>query len=244
MSDLIASSEHRLRRRSAEISRLLQSSEQFKESSISTLESYVESQVTDKNYDFGANKQLIKLYQFFPSNCQGEILAKVLAMAMMARPATDLKALLYMCPEALIEINPLAKRVIQCESLLAAAKFAEFWQQAMNAEESLDTLIPGFSASIRRFILDLLALTYQSLSIDVCAPILGLSTDQLRTLTTSPPAGLPLLPSTDPVFIKFIPNQENQPRHLAAGKSVQLSTLLDLAAPQDDPFHHISEISS
>ena len=76
--------------RPEKIEALLGSAEQYAEASVPVLEGYVTQQVSGKTYDALANKALVKLYQFTPSRCNDEILALVLAKAMMARPSGDI----------------------------------------------------------------------------------------------------------------------------------------------------------
>ena len=104
--------------RPEKIEALLGSAEQYAEASVPVLESYVAAQVSGKTYDALANKALMKLYQFTPARCSDEVLALVLAKAMMARPAGDLTSLLYVVPEALVERCPLAAKLAACDALL------------------------------------------------------------------------------------------------------------------------------
>lgn len=112
------------------VAAILNGADRFSESAIGVLEENVKAQVVHGTYDFEANKALVKLYQFAPYRCRPDLLALVLAKAMMARPATHATTLRHICPEALSESTPLLRRLNKCDGLLEAAKFAEFWEQA------------------------------------------------------------------------------------------------------------------
>ena len=225
--------------RPEKIEALLGSAEQYAEASVPVLESYVAAQVSGKTYDALANKALMKLYQFTPARCSDEVLALVLAKAMMARPAGDLTSLLYVVPEALVERCPLAAKLAACDALLEASKFAEFWAAAREkvGAKAVADLVPGFTAAVRRYLLDLLSQTFERVPLDLLAEVLGIDAAAAAGLAKSPPPGGLLLPSTDAANATFAPNAHNQKRKETSAKGIQLDALLScFAEPDEDIF--------
>ena len=225
--------------RPEKIEALLGSAEQYAEASVPVLESYVAAQVSGKTYDALANKALMKLYQFTPARCSDEVLALVLAKAMMARPAGDLTSLLYVVPEALVERCPLAAKLAVCDALLEASKFAEFWAAAREkvGAKAVADLVPGFTAAVRRSLLDLLSQTFERVPLDLLAEVLGIDAPAAAGLAKSPPPGGLLLPSSDAANATFAPNAHIQNRKETSAKGIQLDALLScFAEPDEDIF--------
>lgn len=216
--------------RPEKIEALLSSAGQYSEGSIAALESYVATQVSGGTYDALANKALVKLYQFTPSRCKDEVLALVLAKAMMARPAGDITSLLYVCPEALIERTPVCERLAKCDALLESSKFAEFWECARDKEggKAVVDLVPGFCGAVRRFLLDLLSQTFERVPLGLLAEVLGCD-EAIATALAKKGDGTTLLASDDPKHAIFAPNPHNQKRQETFQKgAVQLDSLLSL----------------
>ena len=205
--------------RPLEIESMLVSSEQYGEATIGTLEAYVKDQIKQGTYDFAANKALVKLYQLYPWRCQSDVLVQVLGLAVAARPATDFKALLYSCPANLVE-GPLAKKLIDLDGLLDASKFGTFFKEV---DPKIVDLVPSFEASIRNFILGLLAETTQSVPLETFNGMCGLA------LTPEDPLPFPsTIVQKDGATITFAPNPENQARQPGLGKAIGLGPLLAL----------------
>ena len=77
--------------------------------SIPQLERYVNDQVAGLvPYQFDANRTLAKLFQFFPEKASDLILARILTLAMLQFPKTDVLALLCLIPEKNQESEPIA----------------------------------------------------------------------------------------------------------------------------------------
>jgi hypothetical protein len=77
--------------------------------SIPQLERYVNDQVAGLvPYHFGANRTLAKLFQFFPEKASDAMLGRILTLAMLQFPKTDVLALLCLVPEKIQESEPIA----------------------------------------------------------------------------------------------------------------------------------------
>jgi translation initiation factor 3 subunit K len=225
-------------KRPAPVEALLGSAGQYDEAAIQPLESYVAQQVATGTYDALANKALCKLYQFNPARCNGDVLARVLAKAMMARPAPDITSLLYVVPEALVAASPLCDRLAKCDALLESSKFAEFWAMARDADggKAVVDLAPGFVPAVRRYLVDLLAQTFERVPLELLAEVLGCDAGAAAALAKAPPAGGLLVPSTDPKHAVFAPNAHNTKRQETFVKAVQLDSLLSLYNADENIF--------
>jgi hypothetical protein len=91
-----------------EIQSLLESGA-YSADSIPQLEQYVDAQVSGSApYHFGANRTLAKLYQFFPDKSNAAMVGRILMLAVLQFPKTDILALLCLVPEKTQEIEPVA----------------------------------------------------------------------------------------------------------------------------------------
>ncbi|CAM9370860.1 unnamed protein product [Discosporangium mesarthrocarpum] len=99
----------------------------FDHRAVSQLEEYLEEQVKSNTYEFEANKALLKLYQFFPDLCKDDVVAKILAKALMNLPSTDFTALMYLVPPPLHR-SGIVSALKRCSEALETAKFVDFWQ--------------------------------------------------------------------------------------------------------------------
>lgn len=225
-------------KRPAPVEALLTSASQYDEASITQLETYVATQVATGTYDAAANKALVKLYQFSPKRCNPDVLARVLGKAMMARPAPDITSLLYVCPEALVAASPLCEKLAKCDALLETSKFGEFWTLARDATagKAAVDVAPGFAAAVRRYLLDLLAQTFERVPLELLAEVLGCDAAAAAALAKSPPAGGCLVASSDPKHAVFAPNPHNTKRQESTAAVVQLDSLLSLYNADENIF--------
>ncbi|KAJ1458559.1 armadillo-type protein [Pelagophyceae sp. CCMP2097] len=218
--------------RSAAVQEILTSASQFSEASIAPLEEHLKAQVKDKTYDFAANKALVKLYQFSPQRCQLDILAKAFTKALMARPSNDMSSLLYMCPEVLADGDNTLRRLKKCDELLESSKFAEFWagvRESTAAEASIVALCPGFEPALRRFIVELISTTFESVDVDFLAVALGVDAAAAQAVAANPPKNSPFVAAAAGAGVaNFAANADNQCRQQRSAKKVQLESLLGL----------------
>mmetsp|Transcript_10363 Transcript_10363/g.31951 ORF Transcript_10363/g.31951 Transcript_10363/m.31951 type:complete len:239 (-) Transcript_10363:37-753(-) len=221
-------------RRPADVEGLLNSPDVYAPASIPALEAYVAAQVKDGTYDFAANKALVKLYQFEPASCKGDVLAQVLAKALMARPAGDLDQLLYMAPDVLVSRAPVAQRLADADALLEANKYGAFWAKVREGDAPACKCVAGFEAAVRRFLLDLLSRTFERVPLDLLAEVLGCDAAAAAALAKA--GGGPVVASSEPSVAVFSPNAHNQKRAATAEKAVSLASLLGLYGGDDDIF--------
>lgn len=125
------------------------------------LEAFVVSQLSNKTYDFAANKALLKNYQVNPSIAKADFVSKVLILSLMRLPSSDFLALTYIIPTQLAGNANIAVIQKSADSL-ERGKFREFWEQFVPAQ-TLFTEAVGFVDSIRLFIVSNLRDTFKSI---------------------------------------------------------------------------------
>jgi hypothetical protein len=91
----------------AEIQSLLETGA-YSAESIPKLEAYVNDQVAGLvPYHFGANRTLAKLFQFFPEKSSDAMLGRILTLAMLQFPKTDVLALLCLIQKRVKKVSRL-----------------------------------------------------------------------------------------------------------------------------------------
>lgn len=81
----------------------------YSAATVGQLEQYVQAQMTGSApYHYGANRTLAKLYQFFPDLANPSMLARILTLAVLQFPKTDVLALMCLIPETTQESEPIA----------------------------------------------------------------------------------------------------------------------------------------
>lgn len=146
----------------------------YEKSTAVTLEAHVANQIKQTTYDFAANKALLKNYQVNDDIMNVEVVSNILILSLMRLPTTDYLSLSYLIPpRALANTN--IKSIQKCADLLERGKFFEFWEEYVNAPESLYTPVAGFVDAIRFFILSNIRDTYKSIPKSVLQQQLGLN---------------------------------------------------------------------
>ncbi|CAM9922278.1 unnamed protein product [Pylaiella littoralis] len=198
--------------------------EYFDHRAVPQLEEYLEEQVKSGTYDFEANKALLKLYQFFPDLCKSEMVALMLAKALMNVPSTDFMALMYIVPPSLHRCEPV-RSLKKGADALETAKFAEFWQTC--AGEDMPALIekvPGFNKHIRVFIVHTLATTFQDSTRENMEQSLDLSGAELEEFVKANADVVSASP--DGSKFKFALNEFNQIQPKKFKESVEFDKIL------------------
>lgn len=138
---------------------------------IETLEQYVQFQVESNEYDFEANLTLMKLYQFQPSRSNAGVATQILVKALTNLPKTDFILLKCVLPQNL-QRDLDVQQVINLHSLLESCQFREFWP-TLRENPMLVEEVSDFEASIRSYICDLVAVSYQNISMELLRGYLG-----------------------------------------------------------------------
>lgn len=105
-------------------------------------------QIQNSAYDFDANLAILKLYQFYPQTTNMEVVAKILAKALMAIPSTDFLLCTYLISEQ-IKVDAVVEALYNLSGLLEQAEFKAFWEAYPgSAAAPLLASIPDFEDKI------------------------------------------------------------------------------------------------
>jgi hypothetical protein len=126
-----------------------------------SLEAYVNSQITEKSYDYAANKALLKNYQVNTSSVKPEFVGKVLILSLMRLPSSDFISLTYLIPTSL-NGNANIVTIQKCADSLERGKFREFWELFVSSNDLFGE-VNGFVDSIRLFIVSNLRDTFKNI---------------------------------------------------------------------------------
>jgi len=144
------------------------------------LEKYVEEQIQSGSYDLDVNLAVLKLYQFHPEKTNLKVVGQILAKALTNLPHADFSLCLYLLSERVQEEKEVAT-LKELHGLLETASFAEFWTRLEADNDTTRTLktLPGFVAAVQSWILDVLALTYQTIPRQALGELLRLPESSL-----------------------------------------------------------------
>eukprot|EP00455_Lapot_gusevi_P025960 TRINITY_DN2739_c0_g1_i3.p1 TRINITY_DN2739_c0_g1~~TRINITY_DN2739_c0_g1_i3.p1 ORF type:complete len:234 (-),score=72.78 TRINITY_DN2739_c0_g1_i3:101-745(-) len=145
----------------------------YDKSSLPVLQQYVDEQVKNGTYDAEANRYTVKLYRFYPDQLDLNTLAKILTKALTSLPSNDFLDCQYLIPEHLHNTEPI-KTLFLLFQLLDSCQYADFWREAEKARNILES-VPSFDSAVRKFISNVLAITYQSMPLQVFRDSLHLS---------------------------------------------------------------------
>lgn len=139
---------------------------------LSTLEQHVLHQVKTGEYDFDANRHLLKLYTVEPSGIKMDMVQKILVMALMQLPHNHFLACKYLLREDLHNDDHV-KGIFKLESLLETAQFVKFWKEASDSKiRTVLDKISGFDDAIRSFMCSVIESAYQSISVSLLSELL------------------------------------------------------------------------
>eukprot|EP01045_Picozoa_sp_COSAG04_P019185 COSAG04_NODE_1840_length_5436_cov_2.534195_3_plen_255_part_00 len=141
-------------------------------------------QIQNSAYDFDANLAILKLYQFYPQTTNMEVVAKILAKALMAT-GTDFLLCTYLISEQ-IKVDTVVEALYNLSGLLEQAEFKKFWETYPSCAASpLLAAIPDFEEKIGDFIIALLTRSHQSLDKSVVATLLNKTLGECEQLVTA-----------------------------------------------------------
>ena len=168
------------------------------------LEAHVTSQLSQKTYDFAANKALLKNYQINSVNLKIEFVSNVLILSLMRLPSTDFLALTYLIPTSVVQHESIV-RIKKCADALERGKFHQFWEEYVGSQ-ALFSQANGFVDFIRVFILSNLRDTFKTLPKNLFQQQLGLNDSSVVSFCESNK----LVEKIAGEDIVFASNDENQ----------------------------------
>ena len=140
-------------------------------------------QVESGAYSARANFGLLRLYQLYPGASRGslEMVLLLLTKALTALPEPDfLQAVFLVSPRHMADAR--VRGLVELDALLQRADFAGFWARAAASPELRATLdrVPGFDETLRAFVVQVLARTYQTIELAELAAALGLAREEAQ----------------------------------------------------------------
>ena len=203
----------------------------YKTSNQSTLEAYVDAQATGEGeYYFEANKALLKIYQFLPKDVDANKVALVLLLAMLEFPSssTDWLALSYLIPERLQKQEPITT-ALRCNNLLDACKFVEFWKKlgslSDNGDKYIKALVDRATPVLQKGILEAMALTYRSASLEKVLANLNMEASSASTLTD-----ISCVESVSGNIVTFVAGTDNTKRSRVFQEGVSYGAIANMMA--------------
>eukprot|EP00920_Eleutheroschizon_duboscqi_P028188 GHVT01068885.1.p1 GENE.GHVT01068885.1~~GHVT01068885.1.p1 ORF type:complete len:252 (-),score=58.78 GHVT01068885.1:212-967(-) len=167
----------------------------FDPSSIPTLVESVKEQIANESYDGDANLAMFKLFGMYPKLLDLMACRRGLVKAIMQLPASDATECIYLIPEA-TQNHPLIKPIITLEKNLQNCYFKKVWKTLEDKHMKDVAEIKGLQQSLRRFMSEVIGLTYLVLPVSELCSLLNLkeSTEEFSQLLTT--HGWELDPST------------------------------------------------
>jgi translation initiation factor 3 subunit K len=201
----------------------------YKTSNQSTLEAYADAQATGEGeYYFEANKALLKIYQFLPKSGDPNKVALVLLLAMLEYPSasTDWLSLSYLIPERLQKTEPITT-ALRCNKLLDACDFVEFWKKfgTINAsgDKYIEALVGRATEVLQKGILEAMALTYRSASLEKVLANLNMDASSAATLSQ-----IPCVESVEGGIVVFVAATDNTKRSRVFQEGVSYGAIANM----------------
>ena len=164
----------------------LVANEPYELSTLSALEKYVTVQLNEKEYDFEANKALLRSYQINAEHVKLDVVVNTMILSLMRLPSTDFLALSYIIPGKL-PLQPKLKQVQKFADLLERAEFGKFWEEYSAPDQTLTSAAVGFADFIRAFIMNNTRDTFRNISKELLQQFLALSSSEIDAFCKSSP---------------------------------------------------------
>lgn len=197
-----------------DIKKLLKT-ERFSAGLIPQLEAYLISQVDNSAaYDFEANRTLIKLYQFFPTNSNSDCITVAGLLAMIYGELSEFGAINCLIPESQKSVEPFPLLIRAVESR-DACTFATFWSvfDSIVGGDSVNKLVKSEKArtALRKSILNTISLSYKNIGVAQALAHLDIKSEaELKSFVKDNAAAMVENISSDTVT--FNSNAENTKR--------------------------------
>lgn len=160
--------------------------EPYELSTLLSLERYVGMQLNEREYDFEANKALLRSYQVNAEHVKLDVVVNTMVLSLMRLPSTDFLALSYIIPGKL-PLQPKLKQVQKYADLLERAEFPKFWDEYAAADQSITSSADGFKDLIRTFIISNTSATFTNISMELLQSFLGLSASETEAFCKASP---------------------------------------------------------
>ncbi|RKP10309.1 armadillo-type protein [Thamnocephalis sphaerospora] len=149
--------------------------DRYNPANIALLEEYLAEQCRQSGSDLQVNLALLKLYQFNDEAVKLDVIATVLAKALVMSPEPDFNLCLYLLNGQIIADEKIAC-LIALQQLVEEARFVEFWAALEANEVSREAVsgMPDFDTAMRKLIAGVVTAVYQTVSVSVLEKQLNL----------------------------------------------------------------------
>lgn len=136
-----------------------------------TLENNVREQAKGNTYDLEVNLAVLKSYQFDPTLLNLEITNLILLKALTNLPHTDFTLCKCLLLPAQME-DPTISDIIELADILEKCDFELFWSKILSTPDMVVN-VNSFFDSIRKFVCNVVNITFQTISADYLKRLLG-----------------------------------------------------------------------
>lgn len=136
-----------------------------------TLENHVREQGKGNSYDLEVNLAVLKSYQFDPTLLNLEITNLILLKALTNLPHTDFTLCKCLLLPAQMEDATISD-IIELADILEKCDFELFWSKILSTPD-LIVNVKGFFDSIRKFVCNVINITFQTISSEYLKRLLG-----------------------------------------------------------------------
>lgn len=151
---------------------------------LNDLESYVNTQAKTSEYDFDANRHLLKLYLFAPDTIKVDVLSKILLMSLMQLPESDFVACTCLIPARQHDEDEI-RTIFKLSTLLESAQFKRFWNVlAEDKVKKIVSAVPDFDVAVRKFIGVTVSNAHQSIPTATLEPLLNLEKKEFEAFAS------------------------------------------------------------
>lgn len=135
------------------------------------MESHVRDQAKNNTYDLEVNLAVLKSYQFDPTHINLEITNLILLKALTNLPHTDFTLCKCLLLPVQMEDSTISD-IIELADILEKCDFELFWSKILSTPD-LVVNINGFFDSIRKFVCNVINITFQTISTEYLERLLG-----------------------------------------------------------------------
>ena len=164
----------------------LVANEPYELATLAALEKYVAVQLTEREYNFEANKALLRSYQINAEHVKLDVVVNTMILSLMRLPSTDFLALSYIIPGKL-PLQPKLKQAQKFADLLERSEFTKFWEEYASPDQAITASAAGFADFIRSFIMSNTRDTFRNISKELLQQFLGLTAAETDTFCKSSP---------------------------------------------------------
>lgn len=179
----------------------------YEASTCTALENHLQTQLTNRTYDFNANKALLKYYHLSPDSIKLDHVCHLLILSIMRLPASDFHALIYLLPPKCMG-HSRVETLQNCHKLLEQGKFADFWDVYVSIPAAQFAPVSGFVDFIRLFIVGTLRNSFKKMPKNLFAQQLGLNDSTIEPFCQ----GNKFVEKVDGDNVVFTECEDNKPR--------------------------------